>query len=104
MIKLFKVKEKQRELAENANGKTPVKKQSAGELRLHKGYESFFIFYFNHYNIIGLVFPSTYLSICYEVFHSINIWLMYSEILDPHAQLIFYFKTLLERFLGISLA
>lgn len=37
MIKLFKVKEKQRELAQNANGKTPVKKQSAGELRLHKG-------------------------------------------------------------------
>lgn len=37
MIKLFKVKEKQREIAENANGKTPVKKQSAGELRLHKG-------------------------------------------------------------------
>ncbi|KAL6213553.1 hypothetical protein ACLB2K_013000 [Fragaria x ananassa] len=36
MIKLFKVKEKQRELAENANGKTPVKKQSAGELRLHR--------------------------------------------------------------------
>ncbi|CAA3020702.1 NEDD8-conjugating enzyme Ubc12-like [Olea europaea subsp. europaea] len=36
MIKLFKVKEKQRELAENANGKPPVKKQSAGELRLHK--------------------------------------------------------------------
>lgn len=37
MIKLFKVKEKQRELAENANGKTRGKKQSAGELRLHKG-------------------------------------------------------------------
>jgi hypothetical protein len=37
MIKLFKVKEKQREIAENANGKTPVKKQSAGELRLHRG-------------------------------------------------------------------
>lgn len=37
MIRLFKVKEKQRELAENNNGKTPVKKQSAGELRLHKG-------------------------------------------------------------------
>lgn len=37
MIKLFKVKEKQREQAENANGKPPVKKQSAGELRLHKG-------------------------------------------------------------------
>ncbi|XP_055811346.1 NEDD8-conjugating enzyme Ubc12-like [Solanum dulcamara] len=36
MIKLFKVKEKQRELAENANGKPQVKKQSAGELRLHK--------------------------------------------------------------------
>uniref|UniRef100_A0A5B7APF8 Putative NEDD8-conjugating enzyme Ubc12 n=1 Tax=Davidia involucrata TaxID=16924 RepID=A0A5B7APF8_DAVIN len=34
MIKLFKVKEKQR--AENANGMTPVKRQSAGELRLHK--------------------------------------------------------------------
>ncbi|KAK2994787.1 hypothetical protein RJ640_021019 [Escallonia rubra] len=36
MIKLFKVKEKQRELAENSNGKPPVKKQSAGELRLHR--------------------------------------------------------------------
>ncbi|KAF3624339.1 hypothetical protein FXO37_31402 [Capsicum annuum] len=36
MIKLFKVKEKQREQAENENGKPPVKKQSAGELRLHK--------------------------------------------------------------------
>ncbi|KAK4390666.1 NEDD8-conjugating enzyme Ubc12 [Sesamum angolense] len=36
MIKLFKVKEKQRELAESANGKPPGKKQSAGELRLHK--------------------------------------------------------------------
>uniref|UniRef100_A0A803PF94 UBC core domain-containing protein n=1 Tax=Cannabis sativa TaxID=3483 RepID=A0A803PF94_CANSA len=36
MIRLFKVKEKQRELAENANGGAPVKKQSAGELRLHK--------------------------------------------------------------------
>ena len=38
MIKLFKVKEKQREIAENAKGKAPVKKQSAGELRLHKGF------------------------------------------------------------------
>lgn len=37
MIRLFKVKEKQRELAESANGKPPVKKQSAGELRLQKG-------------------------------------------------------------------
>ncbi|CAN6563108.1 unnamed protein product [Malus baccata var. baccata] len=36
MIRLFKVKEKQRELAENANGASPVKKQSAGELRLHR--------------------------------------------------------------------
>ncbi|TJX37716.1 ubiquitin-conjugating enzyme E2, partial [Soehngenia saccharolytica] len=36
MIKLFKVKEKQREAAESANGRAPVKKQSAGELRLHK--------------------------------------------------------------------
>lgn len=44
MIKLFKVKEKQREQAENANGKPPVKKQSAGELRLHKGG---FFFYFS---------------------------------------------------------
>ncbi|KAF7138526.1 hypothetical protein RHSIM_Rhsim07G0236200 [Rhododendron simsii] len=34
MIRLFKVKEKHRELAEN--GKTAIKKQSAGELRLHK--------------------------------------------------------------------
>lgn len=41
MIKLFKVKEKQRELAENANGNIPVKKQSAGELRLHKGFECY---------------------------------------------------------------
>lgn len=38
MIKLFKVKEKQRELAENASGGGPVKKQTAGELRLHKGF------------------------------------------------------------------
>ncbi|MBA0618185.1 hypothetical protein Godav_027568 [Gossypium davidsonii] len=37
MIRLFKVKEKQRELAENANGGAPTKKQSPGELRLHKG-------------------------------------------------------------------
>ncbi|XVE87259.1 hypothetical protein DITRI_Ditri18aG0102300 [Diplodiscus trichospermus] len=36
MIRLFKVKEKQRELAENANGGAPIKKQTAGELRLHK--------------------------------------------------------------------
>lgn len=36
MIRLFKVKEKQKELAKNANGES-IKKQSAGELRLHKG-------------------------------------------------------------------
>ncbi|KAI3460300.1 hypothetical protein Pfo_016963 [Paulownia fortunei] len=36
MIKLFKIKEKQRELAKNANGEPPIKKQSAGELRLLK--------------------------------------------------------------------
>ena len=40
MIGLFKVKEKQREQAQNASrggGGASVKKQSAGELRLHKG-------------------------------------------------------------------
>ncbi|KAK8587568.1 hypothetical protein V6N13_086548 [Hibiscus sabdariffa] len=36
MIRLFKVKEKQKELAENANGGSPIRKQTAGELRLHK--------------------------------------------------------------------
>ena len=36
MIKLFKVKEGQREIAESANGREPVKKQTAGELQLHK--------------------------------------------------------------------
>ncbi|KAI9073122.1 hypothetical protein K1719_044899 [Acacia pycnantha] len=38
MIKLLKVKEKQRELAENASGGVPINKQTAGELRLHKGF------------------------------------------------------------------
>lgn len=38
MIRLFKIKEKQREVAENSNGKGPVKKLTAGELRLHKGF------------------------------------------------------------------
>ena len=41
MIRLFKVKEEQRELAENASGGAPIKKQSAGELRLHKGILAF---------------------------------------------------------------
>lgn len=36
MINLFKVKAKQKENAENVNGRTHVKKQTAGELRLHK--------------------------------------------------------------------
>ncbi|KAL6538017.1 CAAX prenyl protease [Orobanche gracilis] len=36
VIKLFKVKEKQREAAENANGKPSGKKQRAGELRFTK--------------------------------------------------------------------
>jgi ubiquitin-conjugating enzyme E2 M len=36
MIKLFSVKQKQREAAESANGRAPIKKQSAGELRLQK--------------------------------------------------------------------
>lgn len=45
MIKLFKVKEKQRELAENASGGPPVKKQSAGELRLHKGSPTLFCYW-----------------------------------------------------------
>lgn len=38
MIRLFKVKEKQKEDAENNTGGTPVRKQCAGELRLHKGF------------------------------------------------------------------
>jgi hypothetical protein len=37
MIKLFSVKQKQKEAAESANGRAPVKKQSAGELRVQKG-------------------------------------------------------------------
>lgn len=36
MIKLFSVKQKQKEAAESANGR-PIKKQSAGELRVQKG-------------------------------------------------------------------
>ncbi|XP_044469306.1 NEDD8-conjugating enzyme Ubc12-like isoform X2 [Mangifera indica] len=36
MIRIFKVKEKQKEDAENSIGGVPVKKQSAGELRLQK--------------------------------------------------------------------
>ncbi|KAJ9540765.1 hypothetical protein OSB04_027271 [Centaurea solstitialis] len=36
MIRLFKVKEKQKQEAENATARGPLKKQSAGELRLHK--------------------------------------------------------------------
>ena len=37
MINLFKVKERQREIAERANERGPIKKQTAGQLRIHKG-------------------------------------------------------------------
>ena len=37
MINLFKIKDQKREESGNATGRAPVKKQSAGELRLHKG-------------------------------------------------------------------
>jgi len=46
MIKLFKVKEKQRE-TQSADGKPPVKKQSSGELRLQKGNSWFDILGYN---------------------------------------------------------
>ncbi|PKA50599.1 NEDD8-conjugating enzyme Ubc12 [Apostasia shenzhenica] len=36
MINLFKIKDKKNQDAGNANGRPPLKKQSAGELRLHK--------------------------------------------------------------------
>ncbi|RWW53798.1 hypothetical protein BHE74_00039674, partial [Ensete ventricosum] len=36
MIKLFKLKDQKRQDAANSSGNAPVKKQSAGELRLHK--------------------------------------------------------------------
>eukprot|EP00245_Coleochaete_scutata_P000282 TRINITY_DN10354_c0_g1_i1.p1 TRINITY_DN10354_c0_g1~~TRINITY_DN10354_c0_g1_i1.p1 ORF type:complete len:185 (-),score=42.03 TRINITY_DN10354_c0_g1_i1:1115-1669(-) len=36
MIKLFSVKQKQKEQAESANGQKPAKKQTAGELRVQK--------------------------------------------------------------------
>jgi hypothetical protein len=57
MIKLFKVKEKQRELAENASNGIPVKKQSAGELRLHKGFFliKLFIFCVFHFHPVKFV-------------------------------------------------
>jgi ubiquitin-conjugating enzyme E2 M len=37
MLNLIKIKDKKKEQAASAAGKAPVKKQSAGELRLHKG-------------------------------------------------------------------
>lgn len=40
MIKLFSVKQKQKEAADGAGGRVPVKKQSAGELRVQKGWNS----------------------------------------------------------------
>lgn len=36
MIKLFSVKQKQKEAAEGASGRAPIKKQSVGELRVQK--------------------------------------------------------------------
>ena len=59
MIRLFKVKEKQREAAESADGKGLIKNQTAGELSLHKG--SHLVLHSNHevlcaYKIIYL-FP-----------------------------------------------
>lgn len=39
MIRLFKVKEKQREDTENGNARGPCNKQTAGELRLRKGFD-----------------------------------------------------------------
>ena len=59
MIRLFKVKEKQREAAESADGKGLIKKQTAGELCLHKG--SYLVLHSDHevlhvYKIIYL-FP-----------------------------------------------
>lgn len=41
MIRLFKEKEKLRKIAESSDGRAPVKKLSAGELRLHKGFLSY---------------------------------------------------------------
>lgn len=46
MIRLFKVKEKQRETAENAKDEAVRRKQTAGELRLHKGLLVYSIHYF----------------------------------------------------------
>lgn len=64
MIKLFKVKEKQRELAENASGKPQVKKQSAGELRLHKGilFFPFVVKAFKSISSLTILFHARYFS------------------------------------------
>jgi len=51
MIKLFSVKQKQKEDAQNNNGR-PIKKQSAGELRVQKG--------------LGSRFPSIPFQFCCE--------------------------------------
>ncbi|KAL6212938.1 hypothetical protein ACLB2K_018153 [Fragaria x ananassa] len=52
MIRLFKVKEKQQELVDNAKEKAPVKKQSAGELRVQRD-----ITELNLPNTISIAFP-----------------------------------------------
>ena len=53
MIKLFKVKEKQREAAQSANGKPPVKRQTPGELRLHRDISEL-----NLPKSTGIIFPN----------------------------------------------
>lgn len=54
MINLFKIKGQKKEEAASAAGKAPVKKQSAGELRLHKGAliidELSLLFFFSLFN------------------------------------------------------
>lgn len=54
MINLFKIKGQKKEEAASAAGKAPVKKQSSGELRVHKG-----VFNYMPYNILNglLLFP-----------------------------------------------
>lgn len=53
MIRLFKVKEKQKEEAQNANGRGNFKKQTAGELRVHKGY-SFYVNISSNINVLPI--------------------------------------------------
>lgn len=93
MIKLFKVKEKQKELAESANGKSSIKKQSAGELRLHRGIESNIFIWMTGIIYFKLFTQGTWNSCC-EVLHPIKIWLTHSKTVDQLSQLVFYLKAL----------